>query len=83
MEHESDSDTKCNWCNWYSHQRIGTKTGGLGNKRMSGDHPNDRIIKISQNTEKSLGNLRRFAVAQNEVRNHQLMLVWKILKRVK
>ena len=23
-----------------SHQSFGTKTGGLGNKRTSGDHPN-------------------------------------------
>ena len=24
MEHESDSDTSCNWCSWYSIQRIDT-----------------------------------------------------------
>ena len=34
------SDSNCNWCPWYSQQRIGTGTGGLGNKRTSGDHPN-------------------------------------------
>ena len=28
-----------------SHQRIGTGTGGLGNKRMSGDHPNYSIVE--------------------------------------
>ena len=33
------------------------ETGGLGNKRMSGDHPNYSIINISQNTEKSHGDL--------------------------
>ena len=32
MKHESDGDTNCNWCAWYSHQRFGTGTGGLGNK---------------------------------------------------
>ena len=32
MEHESDGgDTSCNWHAWYSHQRIGTETGELGN----------------------------------------------------
>ena len=31
MEHESDSYTNCNWCFWYSHQRIIKETGGLGN----------------------------------------------------
>ena len=37
MEHESDSDTNCYWCTWYSHQRVGIGTAGLGNKRTSGD----------------------------------------------
>ena len=46
-------------------------TGELGNKRTSGNHPNDSIIKIGQNTEKSPGDLR------------SLKLVWKTLKRVK
>ena len=72
MEHESDGNTNCNWCARYSHQKIGTGTGGLGNKRTSGDHPNDNIIKIGQNTEKSPGDLRRLAVAQNPVKIHQL-----------
>ena len=42
---------------WYCRQRIGKGTGGLGNKRKNGDHPNYGIIKISQNTGKSPGNL--------------------------
>ena len=33
------SDTNCNCCAQYNHQMFGTGTGGLGNKRMSGDHP--------------------------------------------
>ena len=49
----------CNWCSWYSHQRIGSKTGKVGNRRTSGDDPNYRITKISQNTEKSPRSLRR------------------------
>ena len=24
MKHENDGDTNCNWCPWYSDQRIGT-----------------------------------------------------------
>ena len=35
----------------------------------------ESIIKISQNTEKRPGDLRRLAVTQTPVRNHQLMLV--------
>ena len=69
LEHESDSDTNSNWCTRYSHLRIDTRTRGLGNKRMSGDHSNYTFIKISQDTEKSPGNLRRLAVAQTPVRN--------------
>ena len=53
VEHESDGDTNCNWCSWYSHQKIDTGTGGLGNKRTSRDHPNYNIIKISHHTDKS------------------------------
>ena len=40
MEHESDGDTNCNWFASYSHSGIGTKTGRLRNKRMSGIDPN-------------------------------------------
>ena len=58
MEPESDGDIKCNCCARYSHCRIGTKTGGLGNKRTCGDHQNYGISKIGQNTEKSPGDLR-------------------------
>ena len=62
VEHESDDYTNCNWCSWYSHQRISTRTEGLGNKKMSRDHPNCSIIEIRQNTEESPGDLRRLAV---------------------
>ena len=75
MEHISDGETNCNWCAWYSHQKIGTRTGRLGNKNTSGDHPNYSSAEIDQNTEKSPGDLRRLAVTQTPVENHQLMLV--------
>ena len=35
----------CNWCSWYSHRRIIKRTGGLENKKTSGDHPNDYTIE--------------------------------------
>ena len=38
VEHESDDYTNCNWCSWYSHQRIGTRTGG--NNGTSRNHKN-------------------------------------------
>ena len=42
---------------------------------MGGDCPNNSTVKISQNTEKSPGDLRRLAVTQTPVKDHQLMLV--------
>ena len=68
MERESDSDTNCNWRVRYSHQRIGTGTGGLRNMKTSGDHPNYSFVEIGQNTEKSPGDLR------TSVENHSITL---------
>ena len=65
MEHESVGDTNCNWSSWSSHQRIDIKTRGLGNNRTSEDHPNYSIVEISQNTEKSPGDLKRLAITQS------------------
>ena len=48
---------------------------GLRNKRISGEHPNDSIIKVSQNTEKSPGDLRSLAFTQTSVEDHQLTLL--------
>ena len=36
MGHESDDKINCNWCSWYSDQRIGTRTGGVVNDRRVG-----------------------------------------------
>ena len=47
MEHESNGDTNCNWNTRYNYQRISTGARGLGNKRTSGDHPDNSIIEIS------------------------------------
>ena len=48
--------------------------GGLGSWRTSGDHPNDNTVENGQNTRKSPGDLRRLAVTQTPVKNHQLTL---------
>ena len=45
VEHESDGHTNCRWCSWYSHQRIVTMAGRLGNKRTCGDNPNNRTVE--------------------------------------
>ena len=83
VEHESDGDTNFKWCSWYSHQRVDTGTGELGNKRMSGDHPNYSIIKIGQNTEESLADLKRLSVIQTPARNYRLTMALKTRKGVK
>ena len=54
-------------------------TGGLGSWRTSGDHPNYYIIENGQNTDKNPRDLRRLAVTQTPVKNHQLTLKWKTL----
>ena len=76
MEPESDDYTNCNWYSGYSHERIVTRTGNNG---MGGDHPNYSIVEIGQNTEKSPGDLRRLAVTQTPVENHQLTLMGETL----
>ena len=53
MERENDCDTNCNRYARKNPQRLGKRTGRLGNKRTSGDHPDISIIKIGLNTEKS------------------------------
>ncbi len=43
--------------------------------RPGGDHPNNSIVENGQNTEKSPRDLRRLAVTQTLVKNHQLTLM--------
>ena len=64
MEHKCNGDTNCNWRARYGHQRTSSGTRGFGNKRASGDYPNDSIVEIGQNTEKNPGDLRRPVVTQ-------------------
>ena len=42
---------------------------------MSKDDPNNSIVENEQNTEKSPGDLRRLAVTQTPVKDHQLALM--------
>ena len=50
MEHESDGDTSFNWSAPYCHQKTDKGTGGFGNGRTSGDHPNNSLIKGGEST---------------------------------
>ena len=80
IEHEGDNYTNRDWCFWSSNQRIIKGTGKLGGRRTSGDYPDDSIIENDQNTEKIHSDLRRLAVSQTPVKDHQLKLMWKTLK---
>ena len=56
------------------------RTRELGDKNTSVDDPNYSIAEIGQNTERAHGDSRRLVVTQTPVKDHQLMLMWKILK---
>ena len=79
VEHEIDDYSNFIWCSWYSYQIIGTRTGGLGNNRTGGDHPNYNIVEIGQNTEKSPEDLRRLVITQTRLENHLQTLMSKAL----
>ena len=59
------------------------RPGGLGSWRTGRDYPNDSTAKNGQNPETSPGDLKRFAVTQTPVREHQLTLMRKTLKKKK
>ena len=63
---------------------FGTITKGLlkgfGSWLTGRDYPNDSIDENGQNPETSAGDLRRLAVTQTPVKNHQLTLMGKTLK---
>ena len=72
---ECEGDTNCNHCIWNNPQSIDKDTRKLGNQRTSRNHADYSINNIGQNTEKSPGDLKRLAVTQTPVKNHELILV--------
>ena len=68
MEHDGDGDASCDWCAWSNPQKIGKGTGRLGNKKTGWNYPDNNIIKISQNTDKSPKDLRRIDVNKPPVK---------------
>ena len=43
-KHESNSYNNSNWYSLYSHQKIGKRTRGVGNKKMSEDHQTRALL---------------------------------------
>ena len=75
MKHEGDDYTNRDWYKGLSKGLEDLEDGGT-----SGDHPNYSIVENGQNTDKSPGDLKRLAVTQTPVKDHQLTLMWKTLK---
>ena len=75
MEHESNDCANCDWYFRQNNKRIVKRPGGLVSWRTGRDYPNDSIAKNGQNPETSPGDLRRHAVTQTPVKNHQLTLI--------
>ena len=63
-----------------NNKRIIKRTWRLRSWQTSRDYPNDTIAENGQNPETSPGDLKRLAVTQTPVKNHQLTLMWKTLK---
>ena len=72
-----NGDTNCNWHAWNSLLKPGNGAGRVGNRKTYRDYRNYSIIKISQTTETSSGNMRRLTVTQIPARDQQLTLMWK------
>ena len=53
---------------------VGKRPKRIGNQWKTRDHPEQNIVEISKNTEKSPGDLRRPAITQTPVKDHQLKL---------
>ena len=80
IENEDNGDTNCNWSFWNSPQRLVSVLEELKIKKTSRDYLNYNNVEVGQNTEMSLGDLRRFAITQTPSKDHQLTLMWKTFK---
>ena len=60
---------------WNVTQGLESGSGRVGNRKKNRDHQNYSIDKIGQDTEKNPGDLRRLALTETPVKDHQLTLV--------
>ena len=75
MEHEGDGDTSCDWYTWNDTQKLIKAGGGFRNQTTSRNPPDNSIVGIVQNTEKSPGDLRRLTIIQTPAEDHPFTLV--------
>ena len=78
MKHEGDGDSNCVLCIWNDPKTVKKKTREIGNQEENRNQPDNWIVEIGKNTEKSHGDLRRLVVTQTPVKDHQLKLVGKL-----
>ena len=83
VEHKSDDYTNCNWCSWFSHQRIETRTGGLGKTGRMETIQTTALLSSARILRIVLETWGKLAVTQIPAESHQLTLVWKTLKWAK
>ena len=74
MKYESDGDGNCDWCVWKGLQKFGKETGRRENQRKE-----TRLFRV-QNTPKSPGDMRRFAVTQTLRKDYQITMAQKTRK---
>ena len=65
MEHLSDDDIDS------TYKRLIRGARGVRYRMSSQDHPNYKIVKIGQNTEKISGELSKLVFTQTPVKDHQ------------
>ena len=82
MEHERESygGTNCKWFTWNDLRKLGMEANIIRNRGMIWDHPNYSTAEVDQNTKKNSVDLRRLAITQTSVKDHQLTLIWQIRK---
>ena len=80
-----DGDTNFSWSTWDGLQRLRKGTERVENRETNRDHPDYSIVEITQNTEKSPGDLWILAVTQTLTKDHQLTTVihWELCKKFK
>ena len=68
MKKEGIGDTNYNESARNDPQELGKGTGRFKNQMTSGNRPDDSIIKIGQNNEKSPGDLKKLAITRTPIK---------------
>ena len=71
-EYERGCDNNCSWISGNSPRRPGKETEGNGNQRNNRYHPDHSSVKITLDTLKCPGKLRRIAIIQISVKKPRL-----------